>query len=61
MGGKYLGAQAIILQKQPLAAFVYCGAHLINLITQHAFVASSLVRNALHVVNELRCIVWPLW
>lgn len=32
MAGKYSGAQAIIKREQPLAPFVHCGAHCVNLI-----------------------------
>ena len=53
MAGKYAGAQAKVIQKQPLAPFVHCGAHCVNLVTQQACVASPLIRNALHEVNEL--------
>lgn len=34
MAGKYMGAQAILRRQQPLAFYMHCGAHCINLITQ---------------------------
>jgi len=34
MSGKYSGAQALIRQKQLLAAYVHYGAHFVNLVTQ---------------------------
>ena len=36
MSGKYSGAQAELKRQQPLALFVHCGAHCLNLITQSA-------------------------
>ena len=34
MSGKYRGCQAIIHAEQPLALFVHCGAHCVNLVSQ---------------------------
>ena len=51
MAGKYNGAQAIIKQQQPLAHYVHCTAHCVNLITQQACTATHFVRNALDWVN----------
>ncbi len=34
MAGKYSGAQAVVREQQPLALYVHCGAHCVNLITQ---------------------------
>ena len=39
MAGIYSGAQAI-KKHQPLAPYVHCGAHCVNLTTQHACTAS---------------------
>lgn len=53
MAGKYSGVQAIIQRAQPLAPYIHCGAHCVNLITQQACSASSVVRNALDWIHEL--------
>ena len=53
MSGKYKGAQAIILKEQPLAPYVHCRAHCVNLITQQACSASAVIKNAIDWVNEL--------
>ncbi len=53
MAGKYSGAQAVIQRAQPLAPYIHCGAHCVNLITQQACSASSLVRNALDWKHDL--------
>jgi len=53
MSGKYSGAQAYISQAQPLALYVHCGPHCVNLITQATCTASSVVRDALQWVHEL--------
>ena len=53
MAGIYSGAQAIIKKHQPLAPYVHCGAHCVNLITQHACTASSVVRDSLQWAHEL--------
>lgn len=34
MAGKYAGAQAFLREAQPLALFIHCGPHCVNLITQ---------------------------
>lgn len=53
MSGKYGGAQAYLTQAQPLALFVHCGPHCVNLITQATCAASSVVCDALQWVHEL--------
>ncbi|KAL2101376.1 hypothetical protein ACEWY4_003137 [Coilia grayii] len=53
MSGKYAGAQAVIQRKQPLAPFIHCGAHCVNLVTHQACSASPLIRNALDWVHDL--------
>lgn len=53
MSGKYAGVQAFLRQAQPLALFVHCGPHCVNLITQATCAASSVVRDALQWVHEL--------
>lgn len=53
MSGKYAGAQAVIQRKQPLAPFIHCGAHCVNLVTQQACSASPFIRNALEWIHDL--------
>lgn len=53
MAGIYSGAQAIIKKHQPLAPFVHCEAHCVNLITQHACSGSSVVRDSLQWAHDL--------
>jgi len=53
MSGEYRGCQAIIAAIQPLATYVHCGAHCVNLVSQAVNEACPAVRDALHVVNEL--------
>jgi hypothetical protein len=49
MAGEYNGARALIRQQQPLAAFVHC----VNLATKAAVSTSSVIRDAISLVNEL--------
>ena len=53
MFGIYRGCQAIIQRRQPLALYVHCGAHCINLVSQSACESLPLVRDAIAVVQEL--------
>lgn len=53
MSGQYRGCQAIIAEQQPLALYVHCGAHSVNLVSQSVSDACPTVRDALQVVNEL--------
>jgi len=53
MSGQYRGCQAIIAKEQPLALYVHCGAHAVNLVSQNVSEACPTVRDALQVVNEL--------
>lgn len=50
MAGKFSGAQAVLKREQPLALY---GAHCVNLITQSACSASTLLRDTLQWVHEL--------
>ena len=34
MSGQYKDCQAKVCKKQPLALFVHCGAHCVNLVSQ---------------------------
>ncbi|XP_060760237.1 zinc finger MYM-type protein 1-like [Neoarius graeffei] len=53
MAGRFSGAQAVLKKEQPLALYVHCGAHCVNLITQCACNSSPLLRDALQWVHEL--------
>jgi hypothetical protein len=53
MSGQYRGCQAIIAEEQPLALYVHCGAHAVNLVSQSVSDACPTVRDALQVINEL--------
>jgi len=53
IAGRLTGAQAVIAEKQPLALFVHCLMHAGNLVAAHSIEASSVVRDAVSVVNDL--------
>ena len=53
MSGEYRGCLVILAESQPLALYVHCGAHCINLVSQSVAEACPLVRNALNTLNEL--------
>uniref|UniRef100_A0A3B3QRQ9 TTF-type domain-containing protein n=1 Tax=Paramormyrops kingsleyae TaxID=1676925 RepID=A0A3B3QRQ9_9TELE len=53
MSGAYSGAQVVLKKYQPLALYVHCGTHCLNLITQAACQASPLIRDALEWVHDL--------
>ena len=53
MSGIYNGCQAIVRESQPLALFVHCGAHCVNLVAQKACSAVPVVRDAIGVIQEL--------
>ena len=53
MAGIYSGPQAIIKKHQPLAPYVHCRAHCVNLITQHPCTALSVVCDTLQWAHEL--------
>lgn len=53
MSGAYSVAQAVLKKYQPLALYVHCGTHCLNLITQAACQASPLFRDALEWVHDL--------
>ncbi|XP_047666557.1 zinc finger MYM-type protein 1-like [Tachysurus fulvidraco] len=53
MSGRHCGAQAQLKRQQPLALYVHCGSHCLNLITQSACLASPVIRDALQWVHEL--------
>ncbi|KAK0152297.1 Zinc finger MYM-type protein 1 [Merluccius polli] len=53
MSGKHSGVQAEMKRQQPLALYVHCGTHCLNLITQSACESSPLIHGALQWVHEL--------
>jgi hypothetical protein len=53
MSGQYKGCQALILEKQPLALYVHCGAHCTNLVSQSVCEAVVSVRDAMQLLQEL--------
>ncbi len=53
MSGCYNGCQAIICKEQPLALYVHCGAHCVNLVSQCVSDAVDLIRNVMQTVQEL--------
>lgn len=55
MSGKINGAQAKLREKQPLALYVHCGPHCVNLVTQAACTVSPLTSDALSWVHTLGC------
>jgi hypothetical protein len=53
MSGQYKGCQAIIREKQPLALYVHCGAHCINLVSLNVCEAVAPVRDVMQLLQEL--------
>lgn len=53
MSGKTGGVQAKIKEMQPLALYVHCGPHCVNLVTQTACNSSCVVTDALSWVHKL--------
>lgn len=53
MSGKTGGVQAKIKEIQPLALYVHCGPHCVNLVTQAACSSSCVVMDALSLVHKL--------
>ena len=53
MAGNFKGCQVIIAQKQPLALYVNCGAHAVNLVAQTVADSAIPVRDAMHLLHEL--------
>lgn len=56
MAGVYNGAQAVIRREQPLAYYVHCVGHCVNLATEAALNESTVVRDAVSLVNELEAL-----
>lgn len=53
MAGGAKGVQAVIKETQPLALYIHCGPHCINLVTQTACGTSTIVSDALDLVHKL--------
>lgn len=53
MSGAYNGAQALIREQQPLALYVHCGAHCVNLALQSSLKSSAFVADTIQLVHEL--------
>ncbi|KAK0150020.1 Zinc finger MYM-type protein 1 [Merluccius polli] len=53
MSGSGQGVQAILKRQQPLASYVHCGPHCVNLVTQATCTAAPFVRDALTWVHDL--------
>ena len=53
MAGKHRGCQALVKIRQPLALYVHCGAHCINLVSQATCDSVPLIRDCLGIVQEL--------
>lgn len=52
MAGKFQGVQARIKQLNPLAVYIHCASHQLNLALTHACAEPS-IRNASGVINEV--------
>lgn len=53
MAGSYNGCQAIISRMQPLALYVHCGAHCVNLVAQSAAAECTDIMAAMTWLQEL--------
>ncbi|XP_035283493.1 cell cycle checkpoint control protein RAD9A isoform X2 [Anguilla anguilla] len=51
--GQSKGVQAVLREKQPLALYVHCSPHCVNLVTQTAYGSSPVVSDALNLVHKL--------
>ncbi len=53
MAGGVKGVQAVLRESQPLALYVHCGPHCVNLVTQTACSSCPVVTDALDLVHKL--------
>lgn len=53
MSGQYNGCQAKIKERQPLAHYFHCGAHMTNLVVQESVTGCPLVRDTIQWVHDL--------
>jgi hypothetical protein len=56
MSGQYKGCQALINEKQPLALYTHCGAHVVNLVAQTVSEVVVPIRDAIQSLHELGCL-----
>jgi len=57
MSGRFQGVQVKIGQKQPLALYIHCSNHCLNLALQDCGKKVPLVRNTLQFVNEVGVLI----
>jgi len=53
MKGAYKGCQALIAKKQPLAIYVHCAAHCLNLIASDVCSASANIHDSIALIMSL--------
>jgi len=53
MSGTYKGSQALVKEKQPLALYIHCGAHVTHLFASCAANSVPLIRDSLQIVQDL--------
>lgn len=53
MSGIYKGCCSILVDKQPLADYIHCGAHYVNLILKHSCETSRTVKHAMDWAHQL--------
>ncbi|KAK0144264.1 Zinc finger MYM-type protein 1 [Merluccius polli] len=56
MSGHLSGMQALVRRVQPLATFIHCGPHCVNLVTQAVSSSAPVVNDALHWIHDLGCL-----
>jgi hypothetical protein len=56
MSGKIKGTQARLGAVQPLALYVHCGPHSVNLVTQAACLSSTVMCDGLKWLHKLGCL-----
>jgi hypothetical protein len=53
MSGQYAGVQALIKEKAPMAAYVHCYAHRLDLVFQEAGREIPMIRDAMSLVHDI--------
>lgn len=53
MKGIHKGTQSVVIEKQPLADYIHCGAHCVNLVMQASCETSRPVKNAMDWCHQL--------
>ncbi|KAK0141195.1 Zinc finger MYM-type protein 1 [Merluccius polli] len=56
MSGHLSGMQGLVRRVQPLATFIHCGPHCVNLVTQAVSSSAPVVNDALHWIHDLGCL-----